>query len=619
MVANVAALAANEDGTSWEGDTHYDTTWTGTKDGSISVGGLNPGDQVKFYRVLAYDQNAHTKVADLTATSDVTAGAGSWKVIAPFAAGTNAINGTELKAILSTGITAELAGKIAKNATGNADYTAVVPANGTVATQAAVEDGLYVAIVVPAEAGWVYNPIFVASDYYTTTGGDKSSTWTAAETPLSYSNGAMAKKTPITITKTAAEAAEAGNETDGAKAVGVGDVITYTINTTIPEFADNYTAPLFVISDKLSSGLTLTNPSDVAVSFSLAEGDTAPAYNITYPEGLSFKITFTSADLLNLSAATPVTVTYTASVTETAITNVNEEDNTVTLEYSHEPSVDDEGEGKKLRDKTHHYTFTIDGAITGDSQYHWTEVVKVGLDKDGNEIQQTKTLSSGKTVGALQGAEFKLYTDSGCNTEYNKGAYAAANRTTAGNKILSDENGRLYINGQEGISGLDAGEYWLREELAPAGYIKQQAAVHIEIIPTFFDEYVFTEEGFTITCDDVLQSYIVKIDGVQTAGYVLNYPAPVDGVYSTDEPTSVTGTDSSNKGDIVIGNAGPIVESHTGDTKAAEEAGKIKNTQGVELPSTGGMGTTLLYVGGSILVILAAILLITKRRMNAED
>jgi len=36
-------------------------------------------------------------------------------------------------------------------------------------------------------------------------------------------------------------------------------------------------------------------------------------------------------------------------------------------------------------------------------------------------------------------------------------------------------------------------------------------------------------------------------------------------------------------------------------------------------PSTGGMGTTLLYVGGSILVILAAVLLITKRRMNAED
>ena len=37
------------------------------------------------------------------------------------------------------------------------------------------------------------------------------------------------------------------------------------------------------------------------------------------------------------------------------------------------------------------------------------------------------------------------------------------------------------------------------------------------------------------------------------------------------------------------------------------------------LTSTVNTGTTILYVGGSILVILAAILLITKRRMNAED
>ena len=35
--------------------------------------------------------------------------------------------------------------------------------------------------------------------------------------------------------------------------------------------------------------------------------------------------------------------------------------------------------------------------------------------------------------------------------------------------------------------------------------------------------------------------------------------------------------------------------------------------------STVNTGTTILYIGGSILVILAAVLLITKRRMNAED
>ena len=46
---------------------------------------------------------------------------------------------------------------------------------------------------------------------------------------------------------------------------------------------------------------------------------------------------------------------------------------------------------------------------------------------------------------------------------------------------------------------------------------------------------------------------------------------------------------------------------------------EVPNTPGQSLPETGGMGTTILYVGGSILVVLAAVLLITKRRMNAND
>ena len=43
----------------------------------------------------------------------------------------------------------------------------------------------------------------------------------------------------------------------------------------------------------------------------------------------------------------------------------------------------------------------------------------------------------------------------------------------------------------------------------------------------------------------------------------------------------------------------------------------IVNRKGSLLPSTGGMGTTILYVVGSILVLVAAILLITKKRMDA--
>lgn len=45
---------------------------------------------------------------------------------------------------------------------------------------------------------------------------------------------------------------------------------------------------------------------------------------------------------------------------------------------------------------------------------------------------------------------------------------------------------------------------------------------------------------------------------------------------------------------------------------------KVLNQSGNELPSTGGMGTTIFYVVGSILLIGAAVLLVTKKRMSAE-
>ena len=44
----------------------------------------------------------------------------------------------------------------------------------------------------------------------------------------------------------------------------------------------------------------------------------------------------------------------------------------------------------------------------------------------------------------------------------------------------------------------------------------------------------------------------------------------------------------------------------------------VKNNAGTQLPSTGGMGTTIFYVLGSILVLGAAVLLVTKKRMSTK-
>ena len=101
---------------------------------------------------------------------------------------------------------------------------------------------------------------------------------------------------------------------------------------------------------------------------------------------------------------------------------MNKEENTVVLEYSHEPEVTHDGQkpGKKVKDKTHHYTWTIDGQIWGNSSWRTIEAVKVGLDKEGNEIKKVVKIQSGEEIGALAGAKFKLYTDKECKHEYTR-------------------------------------------------------------------------------------------------------------------------------------------------------------------------------------------------------
>ena len=54
----------------------------------------------------------------------------------------------------------------------------------------------------------------------------------------------------------------------------------------------------------------------------------------------------------------------------------------------------------------------------------------------------------------------------------------------------------------------------------------------------------------------------------------------------------------------------------TGATAAVEIT--VVNNAGAELPSTGGIGTTIFYIIGACLVIGAGVLLVTRRRMNAN-
>jgi len=95
-----------------------------------------------------------------------------------------------------------------------------------------------------------------------------------------------------------------------------------------------------------------------------------------------------------------------------------------------------------------------------------------------------------------------------------------------------------------------------------------------------------------------------------------------------DAQGNVTGKEETNNTETKYYNAaGEVIE--TAPTGASDStlvnlqknlkdvAFKVVNQSGTELPSTGGIGTTIFYVVGAILVIGAGVVLITKRRMEA--
>lgn len=56
----------------------------------------------------------------------------------------------------------------------------------------------------------------------------------------------------------------------------------------------------------------------------------------------------------------------------------------------------------------------------------------------------------------------------------------------------------------------------------------------------------------------------------------------------------------------------------TGVISTGVVSANIENQSGAQLPSTGGIGTTIFYVLGSVLVIGAVVLLVTKKRMSTK-
>ena len=116
-------------------------------------------------------------------------------------------------------------------------------------------------------------------------------------------------------------------------------------------------------------------------------------------------------------------------------------------------------------------------------------------------------------------------------------------------------------------SGLDDGTYVLKETKTPSGY------------NTIKDQY------FTITADHDTDSADPKLNSLS--------------------------------GDKLTGNAQTTI-TFTPDKDAGSLTTDVENKKGSTLPSTGGMGTTLLYVAGGILVACAAAYVVMSRKHSTN-
>lgn len=109
------------------------------------------------------------------------------------------------------------------------------------------------------------------------------------------------------------------------------------------------------------------------------------------------------------------------------------------------------------------------------------------------------------------------------------------------------------------------------------------------------------EKGTVLTTDD---NGKINIDGLDADTYYLR---------ETEAPAGYNKLAEDVKVEI------NPTKSEDGTTLTLEKAvtAKVENKSGSELPSTGGMGTTIFYVLGTILLVGAAVLLIAKKRTNA--
>lgn len=343
----------------------------------------------------------------------------------------------------------------------------------------------------------------------------------------------------------------------------IGDSIPYTLTMTLPDDYANYKQYKIVFTDDMSAGLTYNNDAKIFYG----EADTTGT-SITFVEGGTSSYTTPSAGKV-----------YTYTIANLKAADATDAQKALTA-------------GSVITIK---YTATLNsnaviGSAGNPNKYKVDFSSNPNQDASGTPDTNdtpwdTNIVFTYKTVfnkvdqegNALTGADFTLYkfveNANGADT-YNgkKGTWTDVTTLGSGNNKPSKvkaahttgegADAKTAENAKFTFSGIDAGVYKLVESATPAGY------------------NTLEDQIFTITA---------------THDLVSDNPAL----------TELTGTDGASF-------------TMTPNITDASLTADIENKQGAELPSTGGIGTTIFYIIGAILVIGAGVILVTRRRMSAK-
>lgn len=348
----------------------------------------------------------------------------------------------------------------------------------------------------------------------------------------------------------------------------IGDRVPFKLIAAVPQNIDSYEEYTFIFHDTLSAGLTLdpeslhvyvTETTNANINEFLPQNEDLYDVSDVDVDG-SFTVTIPNIKALNSHdhAANFIIVAYDAILNANAEIGLDGNPNSVSLEFSNDPNGD--GLGRTAEDTVIVFTYELDG-----------------------------TKVDGKTQAALQNAKFVLLNGAkteaamvvdGKVKEWVKVATEAAAddvqmpETYEGWLELNQQHNGLILTSAEGgtfkIAGLDDGTYFLREIQAPNGYNLLEEDVQLVITATTANGQDWNS-GFAT---DALTGLTIAVDN-----------------------------DAAQNGVLDTGIVNVTVE----------------NNGGATLPETGGMGTTLFYIIGGLLVVGAGILLVVRIRMKAHN